>query len=82
MSEVNFRSEFVIIRYYVDIYKLLIPLLFRVNVGNVWSQESPVFIPGNSGGREGPVGHFTLEFELASLRDLLTASCFQLRLLN
>ena len=61
---------------------VLIPLLFRVYVGNIWCQKSPVFVPGNSRGREGPVGHLTLELEFASLRDLLTASCFQLRLLN
>ena len=65
---------------YVDI--VVNSLLFRVDVGNVWCPKSPVFVPGNSGGREGPVGHLTLELELASLRDLLTASCFQLRLLN
>ena len=59
-----------------------IRLLFRVNVGDVGRQEGPVFVPRDGGGREGTVGHLALELELASLRDLLTASCFQLRFLN
>ena len=60
----------------------IMSLLFRVDISDVGCEERPVPVPGDGGGREGAVGHLALELELAPLRDLLAASCFQLRFLN
>ena len=60
----------------------MLTLLFRVDISDVGREERPVLVPGDGGGREGAVGHLALELELGPLRDLLTASCFQLRFLN